>query len=25
VTGFTPPRSGFPLGNYWFKNVGFVS
>jgi peptide/nickel transport system substrate-binding protein len=25
LTGFTPPRSGFPLGNYWFKNVGFVS
>ena len=23
--GFIPPRSGFPLGNYWFKNVGFVS
>jgi peptide/nickel transport system substrate-binding protein len=22
--GFVPPRSGFPLGNYWFKNVGFV-
>jgi peptide/nickel transport system substrate-binding protein len=22
--GFIPPRSGFPLGNYWFKNVGFV-
>jgi peptide/nickel transport system substrate-binding protein len=25
VTGFVPPRSGFPLGNYWFKNVGFVA
>jgi peptide/nickel transport system substrate-binding protein len=24
LTGFVPPRSGFPLGNYWFKNVGFV-
>jgi peptide/nickel transport system substrate-binding protein len=25
LTGFIPPRSGFPLGNYWFKNVGFVA
>jgi peptide/nickel transport system substrate-binding protein len=25
LTGFIPPKSGFPLGNYWFKNVGFVS
>ncbi len=25
LTGFIPPRSGFPLGNYWFKNVGFVT
>jgi peptide/nickel transport system substrate-binding protein len=25
VSGFIPPRSGFPLGNYWFKNVGFVA
>ncbi len=25
LTGFIPPRSGFPLGNYWFKNVGYVS
>ncbi|HLJ04257.1 MAG TPA: ABC transporter substrate-binding protein [Solirubrobacteraceae bacterium] len=25
VGGFTPPKSGFPLGNYWFKNVGFVA
>lgn len=23
VTGFVEARSGFPLGNYWFKNVGF--
>ena len=25
LSGFVPPRSGFPLGNYWFKNVGFVA
>ncbi len=25
LSGFIPPRSGFPLGNYWFKNVGFVA
>lgn len=25
LTGFIPPKSGFPLGNYWFKNVGFVA
>ncbi|HET9102516.1 MAG TPA: ABC transporter substrate-binding protein [Solirubrobacteraceae bacterium] len=25
LTGFIPPKSGFPLGNYWFKNVGFTS
>ena len=22
VTGFVQAKSGFPLGNYWFKNVG---
>lgn len=25
LSGFVPPRSGFPLGNYWFKNVGFTA
>jgi peptide/nickel transport system substrate-binding protein len=25
LTGFIPPKSGFPLGNYWFKNVGFTA
>jgi peptide/nickel transport system substrate-binding protein len=25
VTGFVEARSGFPLGNYWFKNVGFTA
>jgi peptide/nickel transport system substrate-binding protein len=25
LTGFIPPKSGFPLGNYWFKNVGFAA
>jgi peptide/nickel transport system substrate-binding protein len=25
LTGFIPPKSGFPLGNYWFKNVGYTS
>jgi peptide/nickel transport system substrate-binding protein len=24
VGGFVEAKSGFPLGNYWFKNVGFV-
>ncbi|MBV8943900.1 MAG: hypothetical protein JOZ95_00650, partial [Solirubrobacterales bacterium] len=23
LTGFEPAKSGFPLGNYWFKNVGY--
>lgn len=23
--GFVEARSGFPLGNYWFKNVGFTA
>jgi len=23
LTGFVPAKSGFPLGNYWFKNVGY--
>jgi peptide/nickel transport system substrate-binding protein len=23
LTGFVEARSGFPLGQYWFKNVGF--
>jgi peptide/nickel transport system substrate-binding protein len=25
VGGFVEAKSGFPLGNYWFKNVGFTS
>jgi peptide/nickel transport system substrate-binding protein len=25
VTGFTEAKSGFPFGNYWFKNIGFVA
>jgi peptide/nickel transport system substrate-binding protein len=25
LTGFVEARSGFPLGNYWFKNVGFTA
>jgi peptide/nickel transport system substrate-binding protein len=25
LTGFVEAKSGFPLGNYWFKNVGFVA
>jgi peptide/nickel transport system substrate-binding protein len=25
VSGFQPAKSGFPFGNYWLKNVGFVS
>jgi peptide/nickel transport system substrate-binding protein len=25
VGGFVPPKSGFPFGNYWLKNVGFVA
>jgi peptide/nickel transport system substrate-binding protein len=25
LTGFVQAKSGFPLGNYWFKNVGFIS
>lgn len=25
VAGFVPAKSGFNLGNYWFKNVYFVS
>jgi peptide/nickel transport system substrate-binding protein len=25
VTGFVEAKSGFPLGNYWFKNVGFTA
>ena len=24
VSGFMPAKSGFPFGNYWLKNVGFV-
>ena len=24
VSGFVPAKSGFPFGNYWFKNVGFI-
>jgi peptide/nickel transport system substrate-binding protein len=23
--GFTEAKSGFPFGNYWFKNIGFVA
>jgi peptide/nickel transport system substrate-binding protein len=23
--GFVEAKSGFPFGNYWFKNIGFVS
>jgi peptide/nickel transport system substrate-binding protein len=23
--GFVPAKSGFPLGNYWFKNVGYTA
>jgi len=25
LTGFVEAKSGFPLGNYWFKNVGYIS
>jgi peptide/nickel transport system substrate-binding protein len=25
LTGFVEARSGFPLGNYWMKNVGFTA
>src|SRR3954465_3299423 len=25
VRGFVPAKSGFPFGNYWLKNVGFVA
>jgi peptide/nickel transport system substrate-binding protein len=25
VGGFVPAKSGFPFGNYWLKNVGFVA
>src|SRR3954470_15529734 len=25
VSGFTAAKSGFPFGNYWLKNVGFVA
>jgi peptide/nickel transport system substrate-binding protein len=25
VGGFVKAKSGFPLGNYWFKNVGFLA
>jgi peptide/nickel transport system substrate-binding protein len=25
VGGFVEAKSGFPLGNYWFKNVGFTA
>ena len=25
VTGFVEAKSGFPLGNYWFKNVGLAA
>ena len=25
LAGFIPAKSGFPLGNYWFKNVGYTS
>jgi peptide/nickel transport system substrate-binding protein len=24
IGGFVPAKSGFPFGNYWLKNVGFV-
>ena len=23
--GFVEAKSGFPLGNYWFKNIGFLA
>ncbi|MGH2926999.1 MAG: ABC transporter substrate-binding protein, partial [Solirubrobacteraceae bacterium] len=23
--GFVEAKSGFPLGNYWFKNVGYLA
>ena len=22
--GFVEAKSGFPFGNYWFKNIGFI-
>jgi len=25
IGGFVPAKSGFPFGNYWLKNVGFVA
>jgi peptide/nickel transport system substrate-binding protein len=25
LTGFVEAKSGFPLGNYWFKNVGYTA
>jgi peptide/nickel transport system substrate-binding protein len=25
VSGFVAAKSGFPFGNYWLKNVGFVA
>ena len=25
MAGFVEAKSGFPLGNYWFKNVGFTA
>ena len=25
VGGFVEAKSGFPFGNYWLKNVGFVA
>jgi peptide/nickel transport system substrate-binding protein len=25
VSGFQAAKSGFPFGNYWLKNVGFVT
>jgi peptide/nickel transport system substrate-binding protein len=25
VTGFSEAKSGFPFGNYWFKNAGFTA
>jgi peptide/nickel transport system substrate-binding protein len=25
LSGFVEAKSGFPLGNYWFKNVGFTA
>ncbi len=25
LTGFVEGKSGFPLANYWFKNVGFLA